>query len=1014
MAKDSEGILFDISRSYAKVLIFAAGVIISTIIFFLIRDWERSELQSTFEISASKHYATLQKDLIRHQEIVNSVSGLLSTSSYVSRKEFQTFVKDSLAAHKNIQALSWNPLVRHDELQEYIEKARQDGFDNFQVSGLNSEGKKVISEKRDDYILVYYIEPYEGNEAALGFNIASHPGRMAAINKARDIGQPVITERIKLVQEKEESFGYLLFKAVYKKGAVIDNLEKRRENFIGLAVGVFRFKDWVSAAFSNSPPYGIDILLMDLSAEADKQFLHFHSSRSRETEFQPIREGINKATEGIHWQTTFNMLGRQWSFLFTPAPKFYQHHRQGWAWLFLVSGLLITGLLTYYLHKTGLYTAHINRMNRQLLDEMTERYKKEIQLQANEKLLRSVADNYPNSYVSIIEKDYTVGFTSGQEFKKQNIDPEQFVGKSLETIFNGQTDIVHQYYDRTFAGEECVFPLFINNQHQLYRTVPLYNDQGDIDRILSVAENITESKQLKHALEQIEERYRILIDSVPDWIWEVNEQAVYTYASFKVHMLGYEENEVLGKSLTDFMPAQEQQRMAKVLEDIFTHRRPFYNLEHQFTHKDGRTLILETSGEPIFAEESDFKGYRGVTRDVTEKKMLESEHARMQKELLQSQRMESLGQLAGGIAHDFNNLLGIITGYADFILNTQLKDSDDKINDYVLQIKTAGDRASNLVKQLLIFSRSENEKSIKVQLGDLLEETGTVIRASLPSTIELNIDKSPDVPSVLINPVQLHQILINLASNARDAMDGSGRLTIQLKFTRNLDCISSVSNKPVLGDWVELSVTDTGLGMDDALIDNIFNPFFTTKDVGRGTGLGLSVVYGIMEKCGGHILIDSVLGEGTTFRLLFPPQANGNQLTADNNQTEPAISPAVGKQIMVVDDEKMLGNFLTELLEDNGYQCSYFENAVEALDCIKQEPERYSMLITDQTMPKMTGLDLILELKVLLPELPMILCSGYSDKIEAEKAEEIGVSFFTKPVDSKELLTRVAKLLSEK
>jgi len=396
---------------------------------------------------------------------------------------------------------------------------------------------------------------------------------------------------------------------------------------------------------------------------------------------------------------------------------------------------------------------------------------------------------------------------------------------------------------------------------------------------------------------------------------------------------------------------------------------------------------------------------------VIEHKQAEAEKERLQRELQQSQKIESLGHLTGGIAHEFNNLLGVINGYAELAIDKYINKVDDTLLGYMRNIMKAGNRAANLVGQMLAFSRSEPVDDVPLKLSQLIREDINMLRSTLPSTIEIETEINPELPSVLMNATQLNQVLMNLLINARDAMDGVGKLTVRLHWRHGLDTEDSVSHKAIKGDWIELSVSDTGSGIEPEIVKNIFNPFFTTKEVGIGTGMGLSIIYRIMEDHGGHIILDSELGKGTTFRMLFEPILDESDELGYSNTESVEIPMGDGSEILVVDDELMLAAHMSEVVKHHGYEATYMSDSTEALEFFKENPERFSMLITDQTMPKMTGVELIEKLRLIRPELPVILCSGFSAKIDYKGAKELDIPYISKPVDVDNLLRKIAELL---
>lgn len=405
--------------------------------------------------------------------------------------------------------------------------------------------------------------------------------------------------------------------------------------------------------------------------------------------------------------------------------------------------------------------------------------------------------------------------------------------------------------------------------------------------------------------------------------------------------------------------------------------------------------------------------YIALFSDISEEKETEEKQERLQHDLQQAQKMESLGQLTGGIAHDFNNLLAIINGYSSLTLEQCLEQGDERLAGYMRHVNNASDRATRLVSQMLAFSRSDKADDMPIQLAPLVKEDIKLLRASLPSTIDIKSDISTELPNVVMDPTQLHQIMMNLAVNARDAMQGAGTLTIRLGCARGIDTRSPVTYKPVKGDWIELAVTDTGSGIDAETAENIFQPFFTTKELGKGTGMGLSVIYGIMENHSGHILLDSEPGKGSTFRMLFAPLRQEENMQDDNEQGANEVPLGDSSEILVVDDELSLGIFMEALLNTYGYQATSMTDSSEALELFKQDPARFSMLITDQTMPLMTGMELIGRIREIRPDLPVILCTGYSDKVDAKGAADLDIPFFEKPIDDEKLLKTMAERLTQ-
>jgi len=384
-----------------------------------------------------------------------------------------------------------------------------------------------------------------------------------------------------------------------------------------------------------------------------------------------------------------------------------------------------------------------------------------------------------------------------------------------------------------------------------------------------------------------------------------------------------------------------------------------------------------------------------------------TERIHLEQQLRQSQKMEAIGTLAGGIAHDFNNMLGAILGYAEMIRD-DCPSGSPAIHD-IDQVLKASHRAKDLVKQILAFSRQAEDHKIPMHPAAIVIEAITLLRSSLPTTITIKQDIDPGAGVILADPSQIHQIVMNLCTNAFHAMEAEGgTLTISLnKKTLVQDELrAELHLQP--GTFVQLSIRDTGEGILPESREKIFDPFYTTKGVGKGTGLGLAMVYGIVKRCGGSIAFDSQLGEGTEFRITLPTlESNALQ---EYESTESV--PYGNEHIFFVDDEKILVELGKTMLERLGYSVTTCGSSLDALEMFQNHPDVFDLLITDQTMPNMTGVDLSRRILQLRPKLPIILCTGYSSIISEEKAKNMGIKGFAlKPLVKKDIAGLIRKVL---
>lgn len=423
---------------------------------------------------------------------------------------------------------------------------------------------------------------------------------------------------------------------------------------------------------------------------------------------------------------------------------------------------------------------------------------------------------------------------------------------------------------------------------------------------------------------------------------------------------------------------------------------------HTSRRKDGTYYVVEVTATPVRERTGDIINYVGIHRDVTHEVKLEAE-------LRQAQKMEAIGTLAGGIAHDFNNILAAIVGYTEMARSRVPPDSSALRN--LDQVLKASHRATDLVKQILAFSRQREQERRPLQIAPIIKEGLRLLRSSLPTTIEIrhNLAGDREQAAVLADPTQIHQVLINLCTNAAHAMRTTGgvlEVTITEAEIPDSAAPTRVEGAPV--PYVKLTVSDTGHGMEAAVKERIFEPYFTTKQVGEGTGLGLAVVQGIVRSHRGMITVESEPGRGTTFEVLLP-----------RIEREPPQHPAAPEQlltgserILFVDDEQTMTDLGREMLEPLGYQVTTKTSSSDALETFQTQPDAFDLVITDMTMPGLTGSELARRLMAIRADIPIILCTGFSDLIDQKLAEEAGIrAFVMKPYVIANLTRIIRELL---
>lgn len=434
------------------------------------------------------------------------------------------------------------------------------------------------------------------------------------------------------------------------------------------------------------------------------------------------------------------------------------------------------------------------------------------------------------------------------------------------------------------------------------------------------------------------------------------------------------------------------------------------DIEHRIIRPDGEIRWVREVAKVFLSDTGSIFHLMGTVQDITRQKIADEEKMMLEKRLQQTQKMEAIGTLAGGIAHDFNNILFPLLGYAE-MLRDDLPDSSP-LQDYVGEILAASKRAGELVQQILSFSRQTRQDMQPIKLQAIIKETLKLLRSTIPATIDINRNISTACGPVLADPTQIHQIIMNLATNALHAMeDTGGTLTIDL---RQADLTSTPCHETELppGSYAILSISDTGTGIEAGLMEKIFTPYFTTKPINKGTGLGLSVVQGIVNSHNGGIHIESKPDKGTRIDIYLPLiQRKAADSVSDSSE------PAAGgtETILLVDDEVRILKMQQRILERLGYTVTIETGSLAALETFNDRPQSFDLVITDMTMPNMTGAQLAREMKRVRADIPVILCTGYSEHIDAERCKALGIQgYVMKPIVKKEMAAVIRSVLDEK
>jgi len=640
-----------------------------------------------------------------------------------------------------------------------------------------------------------------------------------------------------------------------------------------------------------------------------------------------------------------------------------------------------------------------------LITDITERKRMVDDLRKSEEKYRLHFENVFDIIYSL-DSEFRVLTVSPSVERILGYRPEELIGKPFQDLNILAPDYLEAAYNdvlHVFAGETVTSVIYEFMAKDGIRKIaevsgsPVFKDNKVVS-IISVARDISQRKKAEEALKESEKKYRSMMEAMTDPAYICSHDFRIEYMnSVMIDKVGHDATgELCYKAIYD----EDKKCFWCVFDQV---RQGKHSIYEKKDPKTGRFYSINCS----FVARSDAPvSMLSIYRDITEIKMMEKERIAAEAKLQQALKMESIGTLAGGIAHDFNNILSSIIGYTELSLDDV--EGNTVLANNLREVYTAGLRAKDLVKQILIFARQANEEIKPVQVDNILKEALKFLRSSVPTSIEIRQNIESD-SLIMADPTQVHQIVMNLCTNAAQAMDEEGGVLsvgltdVQLDagFTKTYEDL-----KP--GDYLKLSVSDTGAGMPPDVMKAIFEPYFTTKMPGEGTGMGLATVYGIVKNFGGKIMVESEVEKGSTFTVYLPIT---KKRTGAAPYQEEELSSGT-ERILFVDDEAPIAKIGSQILDRLGYQVTVRTSSVEALELFRSKPNDFDLVITDMTMPNMTGEKLAIELMKIRTDISVILCTGYSKKISYETAEAIGIKAFAyKPIVKADLAKTIRKVL---
>lgn len=661
------------------------------------------------------------------------------------------------------------------------------------------------------------------------------------------------------------------------------------------------------------------------------------------------------------------------------------------------------GQVRYGLFNTVMMTLNNEKYLLTGIVDITERKQAEKNIRESEERFRMLAEN-SHDIIYTLDPEGKITYISPSCTTLLGYPVKQILGKRFrEFIHPDDADNIELMLRQLIETEQRQNIIQYRLKHMdgswrwyMSRGNPVSDKAGSIIGYQGSTRDITEQKLSEKALLESEERFRSLVEATSDWIWESDAQGNYTYASPKIKkILGYEPSEVLGKSMLELMPIDDAERIGRMIFKNFEKPKPFTRFENPYLNKDGGTVILETSSVPIMDENGNLKGYRGIDRDVTEKKNLEAQ-------LLQTQKMDAVGTLTEEIVHNFNNLLLVIQEYASLMLLDI--GSSHPHHRYLKTIEEQVSNGADLTRQLTAFARREKFVMKSANINDIIQKTSSIFWGAREE-ISVSQEFGKYIGNIEVDQGRIEQLFMNLYLNAWQAMPNGGEVFIKTENVL-LNDEHAYCNSIKAGKYVKISVSDTGMGMDKTTQERIFDPFFTTRE--KGTGWGLVTVYNIVKGHMGMVNVTSTPGQGTTFTVYLPAF---NQKIVEQKVDEDSFTKCE-EAILLVDDERPVLEATRKLLGHLGYQVYVALNGHEAISVYMEKRKKIDLVILDVTMPGISGGEVFDRLREVSPEVRVLLSSGYGINGEVQQILDRGCNgFLSKPFRLKELAQNVRKIL---
>ena len=995
-------------RRLSGALVSILGLALSLAAFVVSRNFENRRVENEFRILSDRNATKIQNGVNGFAEIQNLLRLYFEHSENVTRAEFHSLSTNLLRDTEAIQALQWVSIVPHAERAGFEARIAAEGRPGFAIRNRGADGRFFVAPQAEDYWPITYCEPMAGNETVLGYNLQSAP-TLPLLRRAAETGRTLGTHAFPLAQ-MDNTLGWILTAPVFGPFSEAPGPER---HLLGFVQVVFRIETMLEAIVGSVPDDSTQWIIQDVSADAQSRILY---SRFADSSRGRVTSGNLLQSSSFAIEHPFSFLGRDWTMTVSPSPDWLNRQKTAFPYIILLLGLCLTGALQ--LHLLGLIrrnehierevtekTARLSESNRLLTEEAAARRKVQDHL---ELVLRGAdlgtwESNLATGTLTFSARLATMlGFDPAEAeptraWWQGRIHPDDLKDslQAVEDHVAGRTDqieVVQRVRKKDGSYIWVIDLSSIVERDAAGQPLRIAGTRADIhDRTLAELRALRLATAVEQATESI-----VLLD--------MQGRVEFANHAFAARLQA-SEAELLGREFDAVWPPDSEEgspKFAAIAEEIG--RTGVWRGTRRDLHRSGQPAAEQLIASAVKDPRGQPLGYVVVARDITRETALEEQ-------VRQSQKMEAVGLLAGGVAHDFNNLLQIIRGYAALAAES---DTLAEQKGHLGLVLDAVDRASQLTRQLLAFGRRQALQRTSIDLNTMTGEMLRMIRRIIPENIEITAEVASEPLHVRGDRGQIEQVLLNLCVNARDAMPNGGRLRIRLDAVDVGPAQAALHDATPPGRYARLQVEDNGTGMDPATLARIFEPFFSTKPKDRGTGLGLSVVYGIIRQHEGFVDVVSQPGKGTTFSIQFPLAAETEEPAPAPAPVAPAVIQPGDGTVLLVEDEPPVRALATRVLKRAGYNVVTADDGVAACELFAQNPEAIDLVVMDMVMPKMGGREAFQRINALKPGIPVLFCTGYSSEGQDGTFDlPPGTSLLAKPYLPSEFSAIIARMIQD-